>query len=73
MAKVYAFPMKRKLPKGMEKELQRVAREYVAVLKAMTVLLELEGNPPTPDEVMEMVADAFGKGIVDAINDLDEL
>ena len=71
MAKVYEFPMKRKLPARMEQDLHRVAREYVAVLKAITVVLELDGNPPSEEELMEMVGEAFGEGIINAINDLD--
>ena len=70
MVKVYEFPTKRKLPAGMEQDLHRVAREYIAVLKAITVLLELEENPPSEEELMEMVGKALGEGITNAINDL---
>ena len=73
MAKVYAFPVKRKLSVVMEEDLRKVAKDYVAVLAAISSVLELEENPPTTDEVIEMVADAFGKGIIDAIDDMTEL
>ena len=73
MAKVYAFPMKRKLPSGMEKDLRRVAREYIAVLRAITIVLELEENPPSYEEILEMVSETFTEGIYEAIDDLDEL
>ena len=73
MAKVYAFPMKRKLPSGMEKDLRRIAREYIAVLRAITIVLELEENPPSHEEILEMVQETFASGIYEAIDDLDEL
>lgn len=73
MAKVYVFPMKRKLPSGMEKDLRRVAREYIAVLRAITIVLELEENPPSHEEILEMVQETFTNGIYEAIDDLDEL
>ena len=73
MAKVYAFPTKRKLSVVMEEDLRKVAKDYVAVLVAISSVLELEENPPTTDEVIEMVADAFSKGIIDAIDDMTEL
>lgn len=72
MAKVYDFPIKRKLPAGMERDLHRVASEYVAVLKAISIVLELESNPPSYEEVLEMVSTAFAEGIYEAIDKLDE-
>lgn len=73
MAKVYMFPTKRKLPSRMEKDLHRVARDYVAILKAITVVLNLESDPPTNEEVMDLVGAAFAEGILEAIDELDEL
>jgi hypothetical protein len=72
MAKVYEFPVKRKLPANMERDLHRVASEYVAILKAIMIILELESNPPTYEEVLEMVSIAFAEGIYEAIDQLDE-
>lgn len=72
MAKVYDFPTKRKLPAGMERDLIQVARDYVAILKAITIVLDLEENPPSYEEVLEMVSETFAKGIYDAIDELDE-
>lgn len=72
MAKVYAFPTKRKLPGGMEKELKKIAKNYVETLYATVVLLDLETDKPTYEEVMEMVAEAFTIGIEEAIDELDE-
>ena len=73
MAKVYAFPQQKKLPSGMEKELHKVAKDYVAVLKAIVVLFDLEADKPTYDEVMDLVAAAFSDGIYEAIEEMDEL
>lgn len=72
MAKVYAYPTKRKLPKGMEESLHRVAKDYVETLYATLVLLDTQTDKPTYDEVMEMVAEAFTEGIYYAIEELDE-
>lgn len=73
MAKVYLYPQKKKLPKGMEEELKRVAKDYIAVLYATVTLLDLEEEKPTYDEVMEMVTEAFTDGVYQAIGELDEL
>lgn len=72
MAKVYAYPTKRKLPKGMEESLRKVAKDYVETLYATLALLDTQADKPTYDEVMEMVAEAFTDGIYDAIEELDE-
>lgn len=72
MAKVYAFPQKKTLPSGMEDELYRVAKDYVAALYAIVTLFELQEDKPTYDEVMDMVAEAFKDGIYQAITELDE-
>ena len=71
MSKIYAFPQKKKLPKGMEEELYKVAKDYVAVLYAIVTLFDLEAEKPTYDEVMDMVAEAFTNGIYEAIGDLE--
>ena len=72
MAQVYAFPTKRKLPAGIEENLRKVAKEYVETLYATVVLLDVEEDKPTYEEVMELVAEAFTEGIYDAIEELDE-
>lgn len=72
MAKVYAFPTKRKLPGGMEDELKRIAKHYVETLYATVVLIDLETDKLTYEEVMELVAEAFADGINEAIEELDE-
>lgn len=71
MAKVYAFPMKKKLPSGVEKDIKRIAKDYVEVLYAAATLLNLENDPPSPDEMQDMVAAAFAEGIVEAIDELE--
>ena len=72
MAKVYAFPTKRKLPGGMENELKRVAKDYVGVLYATATLFELESDVPSNEEIMELVAVAFAEGICEDIDGLFE-
>ena len=72
MSKVYAFPMKKKLTVNMEKELHKVAKNYVEALYAIVMLFDLEEDKPTYDEVLELVAAAFTDGIYKAIEELDE-
>ena len=69
MAKVVTFPQKKKLPKVIESRLCGIAKEYVAAIQAAVVLMELE---PTQEEMMELVAEAFLKGIIEAIDDVVE-
>ena len=72
MAKVYAFPNKKRIPSGMKEELRRIAKDYVAVLYAIVDLMELEAEPISEDEIMELVAEVFSEGIYEAIEDLLE-
>jgi hypothetical protein len=72
MAKVYMFPVKKKLPEGMERDLRRVARDYVAVLQAIMIIYGLESDPPSHEEILEMVYTTFAEGIYEAIDQLDE-
>lgn len=73
MAKVVMFPQKKKLPKGMEKSLRKIAKDYVATLRATVMLMELERDKPTQEEIMELVGEAFAEGINEAIEEMDEL
>lgn len=72
MAKVYEFPVKKKLPAKMEKDLRRVARDYIAILQAIMIVFELESDPPSYEEILEMVSTTFAEGIYEAIDQLDE-
>lgn len=72
MAQVYAFPTQKKLPKGMEEGLHRVAKEYIEAIYAIAVLFEVEADPPTYEEILSMVEKAFTEGIYEAIAQLDE-
>lgn len=73
MAKVLAFPQKKRLPKGIEEDLHRVAKEYIETLYAAMVLMDTtELDKPTYEEVLFMVSEAFADGINDAIDELGE-
>ena len=72
MAKVYAFPNKKRIPAGMKEELRRIAKDYVAVICAIAELMELEAEPATEEEIMELVAEVFSEGIYEAIDELVE-
>ena len=72
MAKIYAYPTKRKIPSGLEEHLRKVAKDYVETLYAIVTIFELETEKPTYEEVLELVAESFAEGIYDAIEELDE-
>ena len=73
MAKVYMFPEKKKLPKNLEKRLKEIAKEYMEVVYAIAVLLGVEDtDQPEYMEVMELIAEAFGEGVADAIDEFEE-
>ena len=71
MARVVMFPKKKKLPKCVEEELYKIAKEYVGVLKTAVLLMDLEQDKPTQEEMMELVGEAFAKGIYDAIEEME--
>ena len=66
------FPQKKKLPKGVEERLCKIAKDYVATLRAAVMIMDLESDKPTQEEIMELVEQAFTKGIYEAIEELDE-
>lgn len=72
MAQVVMFPQKKKLPKSIEENLHKVAKDYVEVLYAAAVLFDLQTDKPTYEELMGLVATAFAEGISDAIDELEE-
>lgn len=72
MAKVYAFPQKKRLPKGIEKDIHRIAKEYVEVLYATAVLFNIADNFDDGfDEVNDLVNEAFVTGIIEATESLE--
>ena len=73
MARVVMFPQKKKLPKGVEKRLFEIAKDYVETLYAAAIIMDLESDKPTREEIMELVGAAFAEGICEAIEELDEL
>lgn len=71
MAKVFLFPQKKRLPKAVEKRLHEIAKEYVEVLYSAAVLMDLEADKPTNEEIMGLVGEAFAEGICEAIDEMD--
>lgn len=73
MAKVYEFPVKKKLPKNIEERLHKVAQEYMEVLYASLVLLSEEGtNQMTYEEILELVSETYAEGLYKAVEQLEE-
>ncbi len=71
MAKVVMFPQKKKLPKGVEEDIRKIAKDYVGTLYAAAILMDLESDKPTQEEIMELVGIAFTEGIYEAIEELE--
>lgn len=73
MAKVYMFPEKKKLPANLEKRLKELSKEYMEVVYAIAVLFEVE-DPDQPEymELMELIAEAFGEGVAEAMTEINE-
>ena len=65
------FPQKKKLPKSVEKRIFEIAKEYVDVLYAAAILMDLETDKPTEEEMMDLVGEAFAKGICEAIDEME--
>ena len=73
MAKVYVFPEKKRLPKGVEKGIHRIAKEYVEALCATAILFGIEDNFDEGfDEVYNLVNEAFVIGLANAMDELKE-
>ena len=72
MAKVIVFPQKERLPKGLEKEVHRLAKEYIEVLYASLNLLASDlADKEELDRINEMVAVAYSEGLIKAIDELE--
>ena len=72
MAKVYMFPEKKRLPKGIEKRLNEITKEYVEVLQALIVLLDVDvSDDQQYNEVLLMVQEAFARGILAAVEEME--
>ena len=71
MSKVILFPQKRRLPKGVEDHLCEIAKDYVATIRSAAILMDLETNDTTQAEIMELVGEAFAKGIYEAIEEME--
>lgn len=72
MAKVLLFPQKKKIPKSIEDRLKGVAKDYVAVLKALIVVMDVDLSDKTEyEETLLMVQETFARGILAAVNEED--
>lgn len=73
MAKVLMFPQKKKLPKCIEERLMEITKEYVELLQALVVLLDIDVDDEEQyNEVLEMVQETFAKGIIAAVEEMEE-
>lgn len=71
MCKVYEFPMKKELPKGMEERLDKVVREFVCIIGEN--LVALYGDDPTEkeyDEFMEYIMMVYMELLEKAVDEL---
>ena len=73
MGKVLLFKQKKELPKAMEEEIHRIAKDYMKVLYAAFEYFEDECNSREEmEEVNSLVVIAYANGIEKAINELAE-
>ena len=73
MGEVLLFKQKKELPKAMEEELHRIAKDYMEVLYAAFEYFEDECNSHEEmEEVNSLVVSAYADGIEKAINKLAE-
>ena len=71
MCDVIMFPQEKRLPKGIENEIDRIAKEYIETLFVTLVLLGgREFCKEELEEVTELVEKTFANGIVKAIEQL---
>lgn len=69
MAVVIEFPKKKELPKLIEAKLENIARNYVETL--YMAMSTLTSDDPTDEELLEvhdLVANAYAKGLSNAID-----
>lgn len=73
MAKVYMFPEKKRIPKGMEERLEQIAKDYIDVLFATMAIMSID-DPTTEslDEIHELVANTYAEALNKAIDELRE-
>lgn len=72
MAKVIAFPVKNKLPGGIEKRIHEIAKEYIEALYAYAVLVDVS-NEDAYQEAMDLVEASFAEGIIKAVDEMEEI
>ena len=73
MGEVLLFKQKKELPKAMEEELHRIAKDYMEVLYAAFEYFEDECNSHEEmEKVNSLVVSAYADGIEKAINKLAE-
>lgn len=72
MARVVMFPQKKRLPAGIEERLTEITKEYVEVLQALIVLMDIDvSDEQQYNEVLELIQEAFAQGIMTAIGEME--
>ena len=73
MAKVVMFPQKKRLPKCIDERLRKITKDYVEVLQALIVLLDVDVEDEQQyNEVLDMVQESFVEGMLEAIGEMEE-
>lgn len=73
MAQVYMFPEKRKLPKRIEEDVKKNAREYMEILYTTLILLGEQGvDQMGHEEIVQLVTETYLDGLNEAIDLMDE-
>ena len=72
MAKVLMFPQKKTIPGGIQKRLDEIAREYVEVIEALIILLDIDLSDENEyNEALMLVQESFLNSIMKTVYDKD--
>ena len=73
MAQICMFPVKKKLPKGVEERFNEIAKEYVEALFATLTIMSVDDqSPENLDEIHKLIADVYAEALVKAVDELAE-
>lgn len=72
MTNVVMFPQRKRLPKVIEERLHQIAKDYVETLYSAAMLMDLEEDKTTVEEIQELVVEALNQGFYDAMEDLED-
>lgn len=70
MCEVYMFPQKKSLPKNLEEQLYRAAKDHIEALYASLMILSSDGT--TKEEALDLVSIVYANGLEKAVEELEK-